>query len=442
MEDKVSISLPELPKGKEFEDFIAAYFQSVGFFVEKNISDRATEEILELDISVTDYNLLPRPRLIEIKSGDWGFSDVFKVKGWMTYTRITKGIFIVQKGRDNFEYYKTKAKELNIDLIAVPDLKKTNQYLKKQLRNKTADLIDVETFRYSYWIDREYQRLITNKKKSNKNFKRFSALEKYYSIVNSSTFFTTNLLDKTRQLYDNYSKNPNITAKCANEIIGNEFNSDYSNIPYEQFVKTFYKCEFNDLQISTYYENQSRLRIIKCAVDFLLFKRARNSRASDIENLVGIKISKFSFLPYSFRMAIDDIGKHKYFNLYPVFWQWFMYAFGGFILLDFKDKEYELLSLKTGIPKNEIDNALKVLDILFPIKGSWFMTNKHSNILMLKFFSMPFRGIGANYRRMIYCKKSDGSEGEYIDLGITNSYTFNDLVLWNNSGLEVLYNSK
>ena len=37
MKEVISVELPDFPKGLEFEDFIAAYFQSVGFFVEKNM---------------------------------------------------------------------------------------------------------------------------------------------------------------------------------------------------------------------------------------------------------------------------------------------------------------------------------------------------------------------------------------------------------------------
>ena len=79
-EEKKSVVLPDLPKGKEFEEFISAYLQSAGYYLDRNIIDRGIEELLELDIIITDYDLLPRPRLIEIKSGDWGFSDVFKIK--------------------------------------------------------------------------------------------------------------------------------------------------------------------------------------------------------------------------------------------------------------------------------------------------------------------------------------------------------------------------
>ena len=38
MAETVSVELSQFPLSLEFEDFIAAYFQSIGFFEEKNIS--------------------------------------------------------------------------------------------------------------------------------------------------------------------------------------------------------------------------------------------------------------------------------------------------------------------------------------------------------------------------------------------------------------------
>ena len=87
------VSLPELPKGKEFEEFVSAFFQSNKYYIERNIARREVVDILELDIVTTNYNLSPPEiKLLEIKSGDWGSSDLFKVRGWMDYLSITKGI--------------------------------------------------------------------------------------------------------------------------------------------------------------------------------------------------------------------------------------------------------------------------------------------------------------------------------------------------------------
>jgi len=85
-------------------------------------------------------------------------------------------------------------------------------------------------------------------------------------------------------------------------------------------------------------------------------------------------ISIYDILPSSFTEGISELSKHKYFYLYPIFWQWFLWGFGGFIMLDKKEEELKLLSNKTGIPVDEVENALKVYNILFPTKNNnWFV---------------------------------------------------------------------
>ena len=82
----MSVNLANIPKTPtDLEDFVAAPFPSSGHFVEK-ISLSAFTEMLELDSVATNYDgVLPQWTLSETKSGDWGFSDIFKVVGWMQY---------------------------------------------------------------------------------------------------------------------------------------------------------------------------------------------------------------------------------------------------------------------------------------------------------------------------------------------------------------------
>lgn len=435
--DKKSISLPELPKGKEYEEYISAFLQAAGYYLDRSIIDRGVEELLELDIIITDYNVMPRPKLIEIKSGDWGFSDVFKVKGWMTYTGISKGFFIVQGGKKNFEFYRKKAKELKVGLYAVPDLSKTTEYLKPLLRNKKININDVKTLRYSFWLEREMLTKIKQMKKSEKNKKCYEALDKYYFRINSGTFFTVNIVDRIEILYNNFKDNGRITAKCANELIGADFNEDHDKIPYRLFADTFYNCKYNVIQISTLLEYLSKMAILKNTVDYLMLKNSKYKSITDTSISYFSGIDKLDFLPVSFNNALKTLESHKCFSRYPIFWQWFLYVFGGFILLDFKDQEYKLLSEKTGIEIEEIDNALSAMDILFPSNVGWLKVNYKSNILEATFFPMPFRGIGANYRRVIYSNNEENAN--YEDLNIENKFAYNDLIKWNNLIVDILH---
>jgi len=86
---KAPVKLPDVPKGKELEDFVSAALQASGHYIEKNIEE---PQVMELDIVATEYlSGLPKKKLYEVKSGDWGFPDVFKILGQMLYLDIPEG---------------------------------------------------------------------------------------------------------------------------------------------------------------------------------------------------------------------------------------------------------------------------------------------------------------------------------------------------------------
>ena len=431
-----SVSLPNLPKGKEFEEYISAFFHSTGnYYIERNIIERGVEEILELDIVATDYSLSPPGiRLLEIKSGEWGFSDLFKVRGWMDYLNIGNGLFVATKIKDNVGFFEEKAKKLNIKLVVIPDLAESKEAL--SLNAETIEDVDISTWRFSYWVERNLLKCLNHKKKSHPADKRFKALEDYYFEINNGIFFTENIVLKVHALYSAFQKFPYISAKCGNELIGNTFDEQHDALPKNVYNDTYYKCNYNDIQISTFIEHRARLAIFKNAIDYKVYKKAGVQNKTEASPLAGFDLEEFllDLLPSSFKEGLNILSEHKYFQRYPIFWQWFMWLFGGFILKDYEEKEYEILSQKTGIPVEEIPNALEAYQILFPRDDSWFMDlSPNSNIKIMKMFSVPFMGIGANYRRLLYTES-----GKLEDLHLTGMHTLDDLIKWNNLAVEVL----
>lgn len=431
-----SVSLPDLPEGKAFEEYISAFFQSDGYYIERNIEKRA---ILELDIVITNYNFSPPDiELLEVKSGDWRFTDIFKVRGWMYYLNIPKGVFIVSKERNNVDFYKQIAKALNIDLVVISDLSESKEALAEFMSNGSIGDVDISTWRFSYWVERNLLKRLNHKKKSHPDKKCFKSLEDYYFDVNSGIFFTENIAKKVNKLYSTFGKFPHISAKCGNELIGNSFDGEYGALPPQIYNDTYYKCTYNDIQISTFIEHRARLAILKNAIDYQLYKEIGDeNKTDDILKISGLdfEITLLDLLPPSFKDGLDSISKHRYFTKYPVFWQWFMWVFGGFILKDYEEREYELLSQKTGIPIEEIPNALESYQILFHLNDGWFVDLPNSNIKVMKLFPVPFMGVGANYRRLLYTES-----GKFEDLELTGTHTLNDLNKWTNLTVEVLKN--
>jgi hypothetical protein len=83
------VELPDYPKETEFEEFISAYLQCSGAFVDRQIHEREKTDVLELDIVLTYHDkdrLLTR--IAEVKSGSWGCRDLFTLAGWMRYIGV------------------------------------------------------------------------------------------------------------------------------------------------------------------------------------------------------------------------------------------------------------------------------------------------------------------------------------------------------------------
>jgi len=431
------INLPVLPEGRFFEEYISAYFQSGGYYIERNITE---SQVLELDIIATDYNTRPpRIKLIEVKSGDWGFSDLFKVRGWMCYLDISDGIFIVRSDKDKMEDFKEKARKLNIVLISVSDMTRAREVLSEVVGKTDIDEIDIETWRFSYWVERNLLKRLNRYKKTQKGKKCFSALEEYFDAVNNEIFFIDNNVEKAIRLYSAFEKYPHISAKTGYEIIGDNFDIAYDRLPKEVYEDTYYKCNYNAIQISTFVEHRARLAIMKSAIDYKLYKEAGiGGKATDkfFVKMLGsdFEIDLLNILPESFKEGLNKISMNPHFHRYPIFWQWFMWIFGGFILKDYEEKEYEILSQKTGIPKEEIPSALESYEILFPQNDGWFLDlSPNLNIKLMKMFPVPFMGIGANYRRLIYTESK-----KFEDLKLGGTHTIYELKKWNNLTVDVL----
>ena len=436
MKQQKSISLPDFPKAKEFEEYISAFFQSNGNYIERNIIERDVDEVLELDIISTNYDdAIPQMKLIEVKSGNWGFPDIFKVKGWMQYLQIPEGAFYATKAKEHQEFCKSKADKMNISVEVIQDLKDMKEVATKCRCDRNIDDHDIITWRFSYWIERNLLKRLTHKKKSHQDKKCFQALSDYYFELNSEIFFTENIGKRVEKLYATFQKFPRISAKCGHELIGENFDDNHAVLPQRIFEQTYYDCKYTDIQISTYIEHRARLTILKNAIDYLLYKRIGDAKKTeDLPWISEWGISTFDMLPASFKDALIEINEHEYLHRYPAFWQWFLWVLGGFILNDYKEEEFEILSEKTGIPVEEIPNAFSAYDILFPNGDGWLKDlAPHSNISIMKMFSAPFMGIGAYYRRLIH-----SDEQNLNDLKLTGVHTHNDLVHWNNLVVRVL----
>lgn len=422
------VELPDIPKDEDYEDYVCAHIQSSGMYIEKKIIYREVEELLELDIIISDFSKTSVEKyLTEVKSKKWGFSEIFKLKGWMVFLKFTNALFIIQEIRPSQSWFRDVAKGLGVDLIDNSDLENTYECLKGYCPVE-PNKYDIESLRYSYLIERKALKKIKNLKKNNKNIESYKKLDDYWFKVNSASFFNT-AVTRTSKLFMVFVKYKNITAGICEELSNGKYPDEpVAKLGNDCFRDTFYSANDNVYQVSLLTEHLNRITVLKCCIEQIV------NRGKVSDEQFWDRLSYLN-LPGTIKQGLEEISQEEYFYRYPVFWQVFTYLMGGFILSDIKEREYELLSSRTGIPVSHIDNAFDSFNKLFPRRDGWFQQLNNSNVRFHKLFPVPFRGVGANFRRLIYT-----NDGTYDDLKkmITGPMTFNDLIKWNNLAYEIL----
>lgn len=191
------ITLPLIPKDYAYEDYVSSVLNAGGYYLERNIHKREKSDILELDIVTNKFtDRCVEKTIAEIKSGNWGFPDIFKVRGWMDYLQFSKASFVVQKADSNQEVYNEIANQLDISLVVTEMKGKKLCY--NQIQNAYAikhtphENAFVANLRFSYALERKIISDINTTAKTNKNLVGFEKLRNYLYDLCDNTFFCIN----------------------------------------------------------------------------------------------------------------------------------------------------------------------------------------------------------------------------------------------------------
>ena len=417
-------SLPKMPKGKDLEDFVAAYYQAAGYFVEKNLVKQDEEKpMLELDAVVTDYpEGIPASTLVEVKSGDWGFSDLFKQLGHMTYVSIPRGDFVTttipkQRKLNFVTFARAEAAPLGIRLIYVDAPGNAGQAFAYNGYPQINNDLALNVWRFSYWIERQMVENVREFIKANETSVAAKDAIRYYKLVNNAVFFVRDVDKRVRHLYSAYQKHPKLTLGACSELDGNGYDPENANPDSTRMREAIFKGKHDLLQACMYFEHRARLSVLKCAVDYLCLKQS------------GKVLKQPVFFPNSFINGLRKIEAFPHFRKLPHFWQTFLWTWGGFLLTDRRKEEYEQLAAQTGIPEDHIDNALVLYEELFV--GHWLENIKNTHFLLLKMVPMPFRGIGAWHRLQRNTFKN------YSEFGY-DDFTSSDMAEWHTAAARLL----
>lgn len=428
---KTSIEIPDIPsQPTEVEDCAAALFQTSGHFVERNIVERDVTEILELDVVATSYDGdLPATVISEAKSGDWGYSDIFKLFGWMKYLGIPRGALFVTKtpAGKALEKVREKIAGLGITVIQLDSRDLATRFAEAGFP-PTTDATAIEVWRFAYAAQRVLIACLRERRKRNAGHAGPATALKYHTLINNEIFFEQDLRVRLSRLYEAFTEHPRLSLGAALEMDGRAFDCEAFDPKNMRLRQAMYYGSHEFLQACFYIEHRARLAILKTAVDLCLGDTAPKPILRLKENVV---FTQDDFLPASFKNGLKELKSHKYFKRYPVFWQVFLWGFGGFYLKDRQEQEFQWLAEHTGIPVDEIPNALKAFDLLFPTGGSWLGPTYNSQCVIVKMVPTPIQGIGAYHRQLRYGVKS------YAELGYSDMTT-KDLSKWHNKGYDLL----
>ena len=385
------------------EDFVAALLQCSGHFVEKNIVERGPTEVLELDIVATHYSDgTPFRKLFEVKSGKWGFADVFKLLGWKTYLSsnlIDAAYFVgTHEGVDkSVDFMVPKFEELGVTLISVQDHEGVSPaFTDRGLSTKPENEADHVLWRFSLWLERAFFEKARTYRNSSPDLKGPSEALAYLDHINNGIFFIGDLRERLSALYDAYLQHPKLSQAIASELDGHCYDP-YSPKSSDSWQDALYNGKHDIVQAAMFYEHKARLAILKGAVDYSCLEQAGKLRAEHTISIEGATVT-LTELPKNFYKAVEALKKLEDKEKVPALWQSFLWKWGGFFLTEKEDEERTTLASEIGIAEETLVEALSIYDILFPIEGGWFATLPASkpSTRIIKLFPCPFRAYPKN----------------------------------------------
>jgi len=317
-----------------------------------------------------------------------------------------------------------------VSVIHLGDFSDATERFKKAGYPEINDPILMTIWRFAYWVERKLILNLRNIKRADLSKQGPIKAMDYHHLVNNKIFFVKDVRERLHDLYNEYKNHPRISLGAAIEMTGGHFDAEAVDPANQLLRDAMYYGSHELLQACFYIEHRARLAILKAAIDYLCLSEA-GIYPKPSGGIIDLNNTLIWSLPQSFQTGLDLLRTLPSYRRYALFWQVFLWGFGGFYLDDKKEIEFQLLSEQTGIPVDEIPSALKIYDVFFPTEASWITMAGPTQCVIVKMIPMAFRGIGANQRRWRYGIK------EFRELGYADK-TINDLARWNNCTIDLL----
>ena len=432
------ITLPEVPQGEDLEDYVAAFLQCGGFYTDISLVERGEAEVLELDIMAwKPHDKPPRHTLFEIKGGNWGFADVFKVYGWKTYLNPrgvdTAYVVAPRRGRSGevVDYTREKCAEIGLALIVHDDLPMLEANLKDLgLIPSETNQLDHSMWRFAFWLERQMQRVVTTSRRTLREHQGPNEIYAYQEAIRNGFLQARDVRERLASLYDAHFGHQVLAKSVAFELDHMRWDpSDPADGSH--WREALRNCKHPLVQAAMYYQHRAKLDILKGAVEFALLTKHGELPPERTIKFLGIE-APANFLPSSFHNAVQELQSIESFEKVAILWQSFLWKWGGFFVVDHEADEKSALADEVGMTPKAVDAAMGIFDSLFPIPDGWFINIQGTKLL--KLFPCQFRGIGARYR----CARLGASEPKEAFGSLPYQYLVSNLARWNNSAVALL----
>jgi hypothetical protein len=395
----VAIRLPRDAREYDYEDQVCSILLAHGYYMETRlVLKHGVEEVLEFDAIATPVNDYQDRKIVEVKSGDWGVPDLFKLYGQTMYTRESAAWLIHKKPAGS----ETKRRALSEIMEKAPvtcihvDLDTSLNVDVPTGLELPQDVIS-RIFVSSWWsrsADRIAQTRFRKWARSQEDPTGVISSARTYLASISDCLFKSSPLRRVDALYDAYKAAPQLTSKLIQHV------ADTSKESILSVRKSVFDTESRPhLQYVAAQEYRARVAIMKNAYDALLEEaEAQDQEPATFRWTDFIK----GLLPGSFKGGMEALRTFPYAHHVPFFLQVFVEVFGGYYFPD-DERDVAFLSEATGIPVQDIPAALDLVDAFFPIQNGWIHDGK--GVRWLKGVPAYLRGSGCFARGDLYGKE-------------------------------------
>ncbi len=382
----MTIYLPVSPTDLDYKDLVIAALISLGYYFEARLILRSgSEEVLEFDAIVTPTNNYQQRCIVEVKSGNWGNSDIFKLAGQVQYTGNESAWLVHLKPQDN---EKNRATRQVCSVLPVTCIHLTRD----QVLNRDAAPIfprameqtqrEYSVVKAAWWsrmADRYAHKCFVHWSKSfGKEPPAPVVAALAYQKAMDSSLLAHSPHERALALYDAYHATPRLLQEVA--AIGGK---DVKSINSEAWNTSGQM----HLQYLMTLRSRARVAIIKNAYDQIL-REGSQARLDD----------RF---PASFISGMKSLEAHPYPERVPFFFQTFAEILGGFYYpLDPDDRR--LVSDVTSMPIENVASTIRLMNEFFPYPPGWTNDIRGLELSSIKFVPAYMRGVGCIYRQNVY----------------------------------------